>query len=168
VEGVSAITKIDGNIIIRDVYFGRNVRYFGFVNLYECSIGDDTKIGTFVEIQKKARVGNRCKISSHTFICEGVSIGDDVFVGHGVMFINDRNPRAAIDGKPIVDDWTLEETIVEDGVSIGSNATIMCSIRIGRGATIGAGAVVTRNVPANTTVVGNPARPLPQKSGSPN
>ena len=166
-EGVQRITKIEGNIVMRDVALGRNVCYFGFVNLYECTIGDDTKLGTFVEIQKNATIGRRCKISSHTFICEGVRLGDDVFVGHGVMFINDRNPHAILDGRPIVDEWTLEETIVEDGASIGSNATIMCGIRIGRGAMIGAGAVVTRDVPADTTVVGNPARPLPRRKGCP-
>jgi len=162
VEVIQPITKIEGNVIIRDVVIGKNVRYFGFVNLYECSIGDDTKLGTFVEIQKNAIIGRRCKISSHTFICEGVKIGDDVFVGHGVMFINDRHPRAIVDGKPIVNEWCLEETIVEDGAAIGSNATILCGIRIGKGALIGAGSVVTHDVPANTTVVGNPARPLQQ------
>jgi UDP-2-acetamido-3-amino-2,3-dideoxy-glucuronate N-acetyltransferase len=158
---VSASSKISvdhGSIVIRDVKLGENVKYYGFVNLYGCSIGDDTKIGTFVEIQKDASVGKRCKISSHTFICEGVHIGDDVFVGHGVMFTNDKRPRASIDGMPITDQWTLEETFVEDGASIGSNATILCGIRIGKGAMIGAGAVVTRDVPPNTTVVGNPAR----------
>jgi acetyltransferase-like isoleucine patch superfamily enzyme len=158
-------TKIEGNIIIRDAEIGKNVRYFGFLNLYECSIGDDSKLGAFVEIQKNASIGKLCKISSHTFICEGVRIGDDVFVGHGVVFINDRNPRATLDGKLIVDGWHLEETIVEDGASIGSNATIMCGLRIGKGALIGAGAVVTEDVPANTTVVGNPARPMQGRSG---
>ena len=165
-EVIQRITKIEGNVIIRDAAIGENVRYFGFVNLYECSIGDNTKIGAFVEIQKNASVGRRCKISSHTFICEGVRIGDDVFVGHGVTFINDRYPRAMHDGRPIVDEWTLEETIVEDGAAIGSNATIMCGVRIGKAALVGAGAVVTRDVPANTTVVGNPARPLQGRSGN--
>ena len=147
-----------GTVVIKNVQLGNNVKYYDFVNIYGCSIDDDTKIGTFVEIQKNASIGKRCKISSHSFICEGVRIGDDVFVGHGVMFINDRNPRASKDQKPIVDEWTLEETIVEDGVSIGSNATILCGLRIGRGAMIGAGAVVTRDVPAGATVAGNPAR----------
>lgn len=151
-------TIVGGTVVIKNVQLGNNVKYYDFVNIYGCSIDDDTKIGTFVEIQKNASIGKRCKISSHSFICEGVRIGDDVFVGHGVMFINDRNPRASKDQKPIVDEWTLEETIVEDGVSIGSNATILCGLRIGRGAMIGAGAVVTRDVPAGATVAGNPAR----------
>ena len=148
----------DGSVILRDVELGQNVKYYGFVNLYECSIGDDTRVGTFVEIQKNARIGKRCKISSHSFICEGVNIADDVFVGHGVMFTNDRRPRASIDGAPIEGEWILEETFVEEGASIGSNATILCGLRIGRGAMIGAGAVVTRDVPANAIVAGNPAR----------
>lgn len=154
----SKINVNEGSIVISDVEMGGNVKYYGFVNLYGCTIGDDTKIGTFVEIQKDASVGKRCKISSHTFICEGVHIGDDVFVGHGVMFTNDKHPRASLNGVPITDQWTLEETFVEDGASIGSNATILCGIRIGKGAMIGAGAVVTRDVPPNTIVVGNPAR----------
>lgn len=154
-------TNIDnGNVVIRDVTFGENVLYYNFVNLYECSIGDDTRIGTFVEIQKNARVGKRCKISSHSFICEGVAIADDVFIGHGVMFINDRRPRASRDGVPIGNEWDLEETSVETGASIGSNATILCGVRIGRGAMIGAGAVVTKDVPPNAVVAGNPARAL--------
>jgi acetyltransferase-like isoleucine patch superfamily enzyme len=149
---------VNGTVVIRDVELGESVKYHGFVNLYECSIGDDTRVGSFVEIQKNARVGKRCKISSHSFICEGVNIGDDVFVGHGVMFINDRLPRASVGGAPIADEWLLEETFVEEGASIGSNATILCGLRIGRRAMIGAGAVVTRDVPADATVVGNPAR----------
>lgn len=157
-SGTAKTTIVEGNVVIRDVELGRNVAYFGFVNLYGCAIGDDTKIGTFVEVQKNARVGKRCKISSHSFICEGVTIGDDVFVGHGVMFTNDRHPRASIGGRAIVDEWTLEETFVEDGAAIGSNATILCGLRIGRGATIGAGAVVTHDVPPDTIVLGNPAR----------
>jgi len=144
--------------IIKNVTLGKNVQYFNFVNLYGCTIGDDSKIGTFVEIQKNATVGKRCKISSHTFICEGVHIGDDVFIGHGVMFTNDKLPKASANGKPITNEWTLLETFVEDGVSIGSNATILCGIRIHKGAMIGAGAVVTKDVPAGATVVGNPAR----------
>jgi len=151
-------TIITGTVAIRDVVLGRNVTFYGFVNLYECAIGDDTRIGAFVEIQKRVRIGKRCKISSHTFICEGVNIGDDVFIGHGVMFTNDRYPRASLAGKPITDEWQLEETFVEEGASIGSNATILCGLRIGRGAMVGAGAVVTRDVPAHATVVGNPAR----------
>jgi len=166
VTGTRRVTITEGNVIIRETQLGRNVRYFGFVNLYECAIGDDTKIGTFVEVQKNSTIGRRCKIGSHSFICEGVRIGDDVFIGHGVMFINDRNPHAILDGKPIVDEWTLEETIVEDGASIGSNATIMCGIRIGKDAMVGAGAVVTRDVLPNTTVVGNPARLLERRPGT--
>jgi UDP-2-acetamido-3-amino-2,3-dideoxy-glucuronate N-acetyltransferase len=153
-------TLTEGNVVMRDVELGSNVRYYGFINLYECSVGDDTKIGTFVEIQRGVRIGKRCKISSHTFVCEGVTIGDDVFVGHGVMFINDKHPRASIEGQPIVDEWTLATTVVEDGASIGSNATILCGLRIGRGALVGAGAVVTHDVAENTTVAGNPARAI--------
>lgn len=159
-SGPAKATIVDGTVVIRDVEIGANVTFYSFVNLYGCSIGDDTKIGTFVEIQRNARIGKRCKISSHSFICEGVNIGDDVFVGHGVMFINDKRPRASLDGSPIVDDWVLEETFVEEGASIGSNATILCGLRIGRGAMIGAGAVVTRDVPPDTTVVGNPAHAI--------
>jgi len=160
------VNKTEGTVLIRNVLFGRNVKYYGFINLYECRIGDDSRIGTFVEIQKNASVGKRCKISSHTFICEGVSIADDVFVGHGVMFINDRHPRASENGVPVTDNWTLEQTVIDDGAAIGSNATILCGVHIGKGALIGAGAVVTADVPANSTVVGNPARLLVRRSGS--
>ena len=143
-----------------DVELGRDVKIHAFVNLYGCRVGDETRVGTFVEIQKGARVGARCKISSHTFICEGVEIEDEVFVGHGVMFINDRRPRAArADGTPQTEaDWTLERTIVRRGASIGSNATILCGLEIGERAVVGAGAVVTRSVPAGAVVAGNPAR----------
>ena len=143
-----------------DVRLGRDVKIYGFVNLYGCRVGDETRIGTFVEIQKGASVGARCKISSHTFICEGVLIEDEVFVGHGVMFINDRRPRAArTDGTPQTEeDWTLERTVVRRGASIGSNATILCGVEIGERALVGAGSVVTRNVPAGATVAGNPAK----------
>ena len=146
--------------IAADVSLGRDVRIHDFVNLYGCSIGDETRLGTFVEIQKGASVGARCKISSHTFICEGVTLEDEVFVGHGVMFINDRYPRATrADGTPQTEaDWTLEPTIVRRGASIGSNATIMGGVEIGERAIVGAGAVVTRNVPAGAIVAGNPAR----------
>lgn len=161
------VTLVSGTCVLRDVRLGQNVRYYNFVNLYGCAIGDDSRIGTFVEIQKGATVGRRCKISSHSFVCEGVRIGDDVFVGHGVMFTNDRHPRASIDGVPITDQWTMEETIVEDGVSIGSNATILCGLTIGRGALIGAGAVVVDDVPPGATVAGNPARPLPARAVTP-
>lgn len=143
-----------------DVVLGRDVKIYGFVNLYGCRVGDDTRIGSFVEIQKGASVGARCKISSHTFICEGVEIEDEVFVGHGVMFINDRRPRATReDGTPQTEeDWTLERTVVRRGASIGSNATILGGVEIGERALVGAGSVVTRNVPADATVAGNPAK----------
>jgi UDP-2-acetamido-3-amino-2,3-dideoxy-glucuronate N-acetyltransferase len=143
-----------------DVELGRDVKIHAFVNLYGCRVGDETRIGTFVEIQKGASVGARCKISSHTFICEGVTVEDEVFVGHGVMFINDRRPRAARpDGTPQTEeDWTLERTIVRRGASIGSNATILCGVEVGAGAIVGAGAVVTKDVPPGAVVAGNPAR----------
>jgi UDP-2-acetamido-3-amino-2,3-dideoxy-glucuronate N-acetyltransferase len=148
--------------IAGDVVLGKEVRIFhaSLVNLYGCRIGDECKIGTFVEIQKGAEIGARCKISSHSFICEGVTIEDEVFVGHGVMFTNDRVPRATnADGSLQTDaNWRVEPTHVGRGASIGSNATILCGVRIGEGALIGAGAVVTRDVPANTTVAGVPAR----------
>ena len=146
--------------IAPDVVLGRDVKIHAFVNLYGCSVGDETRIGTFVEIQRGARVGARCKISSHTFICEGVRVEDEVFVGHGVVFINDRRPRATRpDGTPQTDsDWTLEPTVVRRGASIGSNATIMCGVEIGERALVGAGSVVTRDVPAGAVVAGNPAR----------
>ena len=146
-----------------DVVLGDRVVVFhpALVNLYGCRIGDDTKIGTFVEIQKNAVVGRRCKISSHSFICEGVTIEDDVFVGHGVMFINDRRPRASAGGRPQTgDDWTVIPTYVRRGASIGSGATILCGVTIGEDALIGAGAVVTHDVAAAETVVGVPARVL--------
>jgi acetyltransferase-like isoleucine patch superfamily enzyme len=154
------VTIETGTCILRDVRLGENVRYFNFVNLYGCAIGDETKIGAFVEIQKDATVGRRCKISSHSFVCEGVHIGDDVFVGHGVVFTNDKYPRASIAGRPVTGEWELLETVVEDGVAIGSNATILCGIRIGKGALIGAGAVVTADVLAGAKVAGVPARPI--------
>ena len=148
--------------IADDVVLGRDVRIYNFVNLYGCEIGDETRIGTFVEIQKGARVGARCKISSHTFICEGVRVEDEVFIGHGVQFINDRYPRATNpDGTPQTEsDWVLERTTVRRGASIGTGATILGGIEIGERATVGAGAVVTRDVPAGATVAGNPARIL--------
>ena len=151
--------------IAPDVELGRDVKIYAFVNLYGCRIGDETRVGTFVEIQKGASVGARCKISSHTFVCEGVTIEDEVFVGHGVMFINDRVPRAArADGTPQTEaDWELEATVVRRGASIGSNATILCGVEIGERALVGAGAVVTKNVPAGAVVAGNPARII--KSG---
>lgn len=146
--------------IAPDVKLGKGVRIFSFVNLYGCEIGDDTKIGTFVEVQKGARIGKRCKISSHTFICEGVTIEDEVFVGHGVVFTNDLFPRATNpDGGLQTDaDWTCVETRVKRGASIGSGATLLCGITVGEGAMIGAGSVVTKDVPAGMIVAGNPAR----------
>lgn len=148
--------------IAPDVKLGRDVKIYDFVNLYGCEIGDNTKIGTFVEIQKGSKIGENCKISSHTFICEGVTIEDDVFVGHNVTFINDLLPRAtAGDGKlQTEDDWTCIPTFVKKGASIGSSATLLCGITVGENAIIGAGSVVTRDVPANTVVAGNPARKL--------
>ena len=147
-------------LIGSDVQLGRDVAIFHFVNLYGCEIGDGTKIGSFVEIQKGARVGRYCKISSHTFICEGVTIEDEVFVGHGVNFINDKYPRATTDDGALQADadWTVERTTVRRGASIGTGATILSGIEIGERATVGAGAVVTKDVPAGTIVAGNPAR----------
>lgn len=146
--------------IAPDVKLGRNVRIFAFTNLYGCEIGDETKVGTFVEIQRGAKVGARCKISSHSFICEGVTLEDGVFIGHGVMFTNDLFPKATNeDGTLKTDaDWSCIKTLVKKGASIGSNATILCGVTIGEGALIGAGSVVTKDVPPRATVVGNPAR----------
>ena len=148
--------------IAPDVRLGQNVRIFGFVNLYGCEIGDDSKVGTFVEIQKGSRVGRRCKVSSHTFICEGVTIEDDVFIGHGVMFINDTYPRAtaASGALQTEQDWKVERTLIKQGASIGSGATILCNVTVGENAIVGAGSVVTKDVPDNTIVAGNPARVL--------
>jgi acetyltransferase-like isoleucine patch superfamily enzyme len=152
----------NGLRVASDVKHGAGVRLFGFVNLYGCEIGDETKIGCFVEIQKGAKVGARCKISSHTFICEGVTIEDGVFVGHGVMFSNDRWPRAVGEDAEILATfgWECQPTLVKKGASIGSGATILGGLVIGENAMVGAGSVVTRDVPAGTTVVGNPARPI--------
>jgi acetyltransferase-like isoleucine patch superfamily enzyme len=143
-----------------DVKLGTNVKLAKFINLYGCEIGDETKIGAFVEIQKNATVGKRCKISSHTFICEGVTIEDNVFVGHGVVFINDTYPRATTGGGRLQTeaDWKVEKTLVKKGVSIGSGATILPNVTIGDNAIVGAGSVVTRDVPSNSIVYGNPAR----------
>src|SRR5918995_866068 len=149
--------------IAPDVVLGTDVKIFhpALVNLYGCRIGDDTKVGTFVEIQKNAEVGRGCKISSHTFVCEGVTIEDDVFVGHGVMFINDRHPRATAGGRMQTEaDWQVVPTRVRRGASIGSGATILCGVTIGEDAMIGAGAVVTRDVAPGATVAGVPAREL--------
>jgi len=148
--------------IAPDVKLGKGVKICDFVNLYGCEISDNTKIGTFVEIQKGSRIGKNCKISSHTFICEGVTIEDGVFVGHNVTFINDAFPRATTeDGKlQTEEDWVCVQTFVKKGASIGSSATLLCGITVGENAIVGAGSVVTRDVPANTVIAGNPARIL--------
>ena len=150
------------NCIADDVTLGASVRLAKFINLYGCEIGDETKIGAFVEIQKNARVGKRCKISSHTFICEGVIIEDNVFIGHGVTFTNDVYPRAtAADGNlQTENDWNVKPTVVCRGASVGSGATLLCNLRIGENAIVGAGSVVTKNVPPNAIVAGNPAKLL--------
>jgi len=146
--------------IAPSVKLGKDVKLSKFINLYGCEIGDDTKIGAFVEIQKNASVGRCCKISSHTFICEGVAIEDDVFIGHGVMFINDVYPRATAAGGGLQTeaDWKVEKTRICKGASIGSGATILCNITVGENAIVGAGSVVTKDVPANAIVAGNPAK----------
>ena len=146
--------------IAADVVFGKDVRTFGFVNLYGCQIGDRTKIGAFVEIQKNAVVGSDCKISSHTFICEGVIIGNGVFLGHNVTFINDRFPRALNENGQLQTeaDWAVIPTLIENGVTLGSSVTVLCGITIGEGAFVGAGSVVTKSIPAREIWAGNPAR----------
>jgi acetyltransferase-like isoleucine patch superfamily enzyme len=150
------------NSIADDVKLGTDVRLSKFINLYGCQIGDETKIGAFVEIQKNASVGKRCKISSHTFVCEGVVIEDNVFIGHGVMFINDSYPRAttAEGGLQTEADWKVERTVIRKGASIGSGATILCNTEVGEDAIVGAGSVVTKDVPAGAIVAGNPAKVL--------
>ena len=147
--------------IAPDVKLGKGVKLSKFINMYGCEVGDDTKIGAFVEIQKGASVGRRCKISSHTFICEGVTIEDNVFIGHGVMFINDIYPRATANGALQTEaDWKVERTVIKNGASIGTGATILASVTIGENAIVGAGSVVTKNVPASSIVAGNPAKVL--------
>lgn len=150
------------NAIADDVKLGKDVRLARFINLYGCEIGDETKIGTFVEIQKNAIVGRRCKISSHSFICEGVVIEDNVFIGHGVMFINDSYPRATTaDGNLQTEaDWKVERTTIKRGASVGSGATILANVTVGERALVGAGSVVTKDVPAGAVVAGNPAKVL--------
>jgi acetyltransferase-like isoleucine patch superfamily enzyme len=146
--------------IAPDVKLGQNVKIYAFVNLYGCEIGDESRVGTFVEIQKGANIGRRVKVSSHSFICEGVTIEDEVFIGHGVMFINDKYPRATTSGGQLQTeaDWTCTPTLVKRGASIGSNATILCGVTVGENAIVGAGSVVTRDVPPGVVVAGNPAR----------
>jgi len=145
-----------------DVKLGENVKLSKFINLYGCEVGDQTKIGAFVEIQKNAKIGKNCKISSHTFICEGVTIEDNVFVGHGVTFINDTYPRATTSNGQLQTeaDWKVETTLIKKGASIGSGATILANVVVGEGAIVGAGSVVTKSVPPHAIVAGNPARPL--------
>lgn len=151
--------------VLKDVTVGKNVKFFNFVNAYGCIVGDGSKVGSFVEIQKGSTIGKNCKISSHTFICEGVHIHDNVFVGHNVSFINDKFPKSVNkDGSMQTEaDWTVMETIVEEGVSIGTSSTILCGITIGKNALVGAGSVVTKDVPAGVTVAGNPARIIKSK-----
>ena len=148
--------------IAPDVKLGRNVKLAKFINLYGCEVGDNTKIGAFVEIQKNARVGINCKISSHTFICEGVTIEDEVFIGHGVVFINDPYPRATVSGGTLQTeaDWKIETTLIKRGASVGSGATILSNVTVGEVAIVGAGSVVTKSVPDHAIVAGNPARVL--------
>jgi acetyltransferase-like isoleucine patch superfamily enzyme len=149
-----------------NVRVGVNVRFFNFVNAYGCEVGDNTKVGSFVEIQKNARIGRNCKISSHTFICEGVDIEDGVFIGHNCSFINDKLPRATNpDGSMQTEaDWTVEPTRVKKGAMVGTGSTIMCGVTVGEGAVVGAGSVVTKDVAAGSVVAGNPARALPRKN----
>ena len=148
--------------IAADVKLGQGVKLSQFINLYGCEVGDESKIGAFVEIQKNAKVGKRCKISSHTFICEGVTIEDNVFIGHSVTFINDSFPRATTPngGLQTEQDWSVERTLIKKGASIGSGTTILSNVVVGENAIVGAGSVVTKNVPANTVVAGNPAKVL--------
>jgi acetyltransferase-like isoleucine patch superfamily enzyme len=157
---------MDFRRIAKDVKLGKDVKIYDFVNLYGCTIGDNTKIGTFVEVQKNAQIGRNVKISSHTFICEGVTIEDDVFIGHNVSFINDKFPRATNStGQPQKEaDWKVVPTIVRRAASIGTSSTILCGVTIGENSIVGAGSVVTKDVPPNAIVVGNPARVLRRES----
>lgn len=157
---METITINNDKLNIRNVRIGRNVTFYDFVNAYGCSIGEESRIGAFVEIQKGASIGKSCKISSHSFICEGVHIADNVFIGHNVTFINDKFPRATNDDGTMQNetDWQCIPTYIEQGVSIGSSATILCGVRIGKRAIVGAGSVVTKDVPEGAVVTGNPAR----------
>ncbi len=161
------VTPKPFQLIAKDVKLGRNVKIFGFVNLYGCRINDESRIGTFVEIQKGARVGKRCKISSHSFICEGVTLGDEVFVGHHVVFINDKYPRATTEAGTLQTDadWRVQPIVVKRRASIGSGAVILGDVTIGEGAIVGAGAVVTKDVPAGAIVAGNPAKVIRRRLG---
>jgi acetyltransferase-like isoleucine patch superfamily enzyme len=156
-ETIQVNTKVQK---LKNVKVGKDVTFYNFINAYGCTIGDNTKVGSFVEIQKGAFIGRNCKISSHTFICEGVHIADNVFVGHNVTFINDKFPRSTNETGTLQteDDWECVETFVEEGASIGSSATILCGVTVGRKAIVGAGSVVTKDVPEKTVVAGNPAR----------
>ncbi len=153
-------SELPPNVCVNDVKLGERIRLSPFINLYGCEIGDDSRIGTFVEIQRDASVGRRCKISSHSFVCSGVSIEDEVFIGHGVVFINDRHPRATTESGSLQteNDWSMERTVVRRRASIGSGAIIMCGVEIGEGAMVGAGALVTSDVPPHAIVAGFPAR----------
>jgi acetyltransferase-like isoleucine patch superfamily enzyme len=154
--------------IAPDVKLGQGVKIYAFVNLYGCEIGDGSKIGTFVEIQKGAKIGKQVKVSSHSFICEGVTIEDEVFIGHGVMFINDKYPRSTTTGGQLQteEDWVCTPTLIKRGASVGSNATILCGVTVGEGALVGAGSVVTHDVPAGAIVAGNPAHPIKIKEST--
>ena len=159
------MVKADFVRIAPDVKLGKDVKVYAFVNMYGCEIGDESKIGTFVEIQKGVRIGKSVKLSSHSFVCEGVTIEDEVFIGHGVMFINDKYPRSTTEAGSLQleADWVCTPTLVKKRASIGSNATILCGVTIGEGAMVGAGSVVTHDVPSGAVVAGNPAHPIPVK-----
>ncbi len=161
---MNVITQESPVALLRQVTVGENVKFFGAVNAYECTIGDNTQIGAFVEIQKGVVIGKNCKISSHSFLCEGVTLEDNVFIGHGVMFTNDKYPKAVGADNTLMkaSDWTCIPTLVKKGASIGSNASILCGVTIGENALVGLGAVVTKDVPASAVVAGNPARIIRQ------
>jgi acetyltransferase-like isoleucine patch superfamily enzyme len=167
-DGAAAMPENSYTCVAPDVKLGRDVKLSKFINLYGCEIGDETKIGAFVEVQKNAKIGKRCKVSSHTFVCEGVTIEDNVFIGHGVTFINDSYPRAtSTEGKLQTEaDWKVEPTVVRTGASIGSGATVLSRLTIGKNAIIGAGSIVTKDVPESAIVAGNPARILRYLAGN--